>query len=459
MTNKIPVGFMSYVRSDDTNENGLLSEFRKRLCSEVQLQSGDASFTIFQDHIDIVWGQQWAQRLDESLGEVRLLIPMITPGFFKSEACRAELTRFVAREKQLERNDLILPVYYVKTPLLEDPDKRSTDELAALIYSRNRVDWRHLRHHPLDSQPVKEMLASMAEQIVAAMGRETVVPPASRVKVVRSLPVKKTPSAMVASSGSTKPAWASAGGVDEYGKWADITVGKVVQRLRWIEPGNFLMGSPEQEPGRYDEEVPQHRVTIGQGLWLADTACTQALWQAVMDENPSHFDENNRGGAQHPVEKVSWDMIQSFLEKMIKALPDCMVTLPTEAEWEYACRAGSVTAYSFGETAGAAEINFGKKKGHTVAVKDLSPNTWGLYQMHGNVWEWCAEGLRKYENKEMVDPGWGDVVQPQVSGGVARVLRGGSWRSSTPRTRSAFRRTLEPGKRLNPSLTARKKSP
>jgi TIR domain/Sulfatase-modifying factor enzyme 1 len=319
MTDKTPIGFMSYVRSDDAHENGLFADFCSRLCGEVRMQSGDNNFTIFLDRNDIAWGQQWAQRLDESLGAVTLLIPMITSSFFKSEACRGELVRFVEREKQLGRGDLILPVYYVKTPLLDDPKKRSTDELAELIHSRNHIDWRHLRHDSLSSKPAKELLAHMAEQIVAAMERDVVVEvvaPAPRVEVIRSVPANATSATPV----NAKPAWASAGGVDEYGKWAEITVNNVVQRLRWVEPGNFLMGSPAQSVGCFENELPQHRVTIGQGLWLADTACTQALWQAVMGENPSYFDENNRGGPQHPVECVSWDMIQPFLPRRVDFL-------------------------------------------------------------------------------------------------------------------------------------------
>ncbi len=437
ISNKTPIGFMSYVRSDDEHEKGRMTEFRARLCGEVQFQSGDKSFDIFLDHLHIVWGQQWQQRLGESLGAVCLLIPMITPSFFKSEHCRAEVLRFVEREKQLGRSDLILPVYYVKTPLLEDPNKRMSDPLAELIYSRNHIDWRPLRHHALDSQAAKEKLAEMAEQIVAALERENV-------------PVAPT-----------KPAWASASGVDSYGKWAEINVQGVVQRLRWIAPGSFVMGSPEAETAGLEnadwfiDEHPQHRVTISQGLWLADTACTQEMWQVVMGENPSRFHAKNKGGPQHPVERVSWDMIQPFLQKMDKALPGSMMSLPTEAEWEYACRAESSTAFAFGDTVSTDQVNFngnylyGKgKKGEyrerTMPVKALPANAWGLYQMHGNVWEWCADGPREYKGSALADPGLGEALQPEAGGGAARVLRGGGWIFDARFVRSAYRIHLRP---------------
>jgi formylglycine-generating enzyme required for sulfatase activity len=459
---KTPIGFMSYARSDDAHERGKLSDFRLQLVGEVRMQSGDDSFDIFQDHIDIVWGQQWQTRLDNSLDSVKLLIPIITPKFFRSEACRAEVLRFVRREQQLGRDDLILPVYYVDARELEDKAKRDADEIARVIASHQRVDWRELRHEMLTAPEAGKMLAKMARQIVAAMERvvghsapERVVVPT--VEIIRPVPAARvqpvqpvSPVPQPVAPAKPIPAWASAMGEDKYGKWLEISVGKVVQRMRWIKPGNFLMGSPASEAGRFDDEGPQHRVTLGQGFWLADTACTQALWQAVMGKNPSHFHTCNRGGPEHPVEKVSWDDVQAFLQATMKKLPGCQLSLPTEAEWEYACRAGSQTAFSFGETISTDQINFngnnpvgGGKKGEyrerTLPVTALPANGWGLYQMHGNVWEWCADGKRAYEEKAVADPGWADVVNPPGVGAAVRVLRGGSWDFNAQDARSACR--------------------
>ena len=447
---KNPIGFMSYARSDDDHENGNLSAFRARLCGEVRIQSGDTSFDIFQDHIDIVWGQQWQQRLDAALDSVTLLIPIITPTFFNSDACRAEVARFALREQQLGRTDLIFPVYYISANVLDDKAKREKDAMAQVIASHQHMDWRELRHESLISPDAGKMLAKMAQQIVAAMergsGHSQSVPP---VEMIRPLPEAPTVPA------SREPAWASAVGVDAIGKWAEMSVNNVVQRLRWIEPGHFLMGSPKEEVGRMEWEGPQHRVTISRGLWLADTACTQELWQAVMGENPSKFDANNRGGPQHPVECVSWDMIQSFLRAMRAKWPGCQATLPTEAEWEYACRAGSKTAFSFGETISTNQINFdgnypcgkgekGEYRECTVPVKALPANKWGLYQMHGNVWEWCADELREYEDKAVGDPGLADALNVPGEGKAARVLRGGGWFRDAQGARSAYRDRDQP---------------
>jgi formylglycine-generating enzyme required for sulfatase activity len=234
-------------------------------------------------------------------------------------------------------------------------------------------------------------------------------------------------------------------GVDVHGVWAEFTLTTppvtATQRLRWIEPGTFLMGSSEDEEGRYDHEGPQHPVTLSEGYWLADTACTQALWQAVMGNNPSHFKDD----PLRPVEQVSWEDVQEFLKKLEALLPGCVAALPTEAEWEYACRAGTTTIFNFGIEIDRARVNYGgveKLSEGTVAVKSLPPNGWGLYEMHGNVWEWCADGLRHYDGKPQLDP-----AEPGEEG--YRAVRGGSWILNARDVRSAYRFAFLPGVRFH----------
>ena len=190
-------------------------------------------------------------------------------------------------------------------------------------------------------------------------------------------------------------AWASAYGEDSFGLWQAFEVAGVRQVMRWIPPGRFLMGSPADEPGRDDNE-PQHPVRLTQGFWMADTACTQALWGAVMDgANPSHFKDD----PQNPVEWVSWtDAVDEFLPRLNAQLPGLQASLPTEAQWEYACRAEAPanTPFWFGRQISSEQVNFdgknplpgGKKSAYrqrTVTVTALPCNGWGLYQMHGNV--------------------------------------------------------------------------
>jgi len=159
---------MSYVHSDD--KYGRLTEFRERLSYEVRVQIGE-EFLIFQDRKDIQWGENWKKRIEESLDDVTFLIPIITPHFFNSDACRGELQQFIEREKELERNDLILPVYYVDCSLLNDEEKRAGDELAQVIAARQYADWRELRHEPFTSPQVGKTLAQLAVQIRDALER------------------------------------------------------------------------------------------------------------------------------------------------------------------------------------------------------------------------------------------------------------------------------------------------
>jgi len=247
--------------------------------------------------------------------------------------------------------------------------------------------------------------------------------------------------------------WAVAHGEDPQGLWQAFELPgttPVRQRLRWIPPGQFLMGSPPDEHDRGSNEQ-QHAVVLTQGLWLADTACTQALWSNVLGQNPSRFS----GNPENPVEKVSWsDVVDKFLPRLNDLLPGLAATLPNEAQWEYACRAGTQTPFSFGDALNAVHANYdgnfpypGGDKGvyreKTVSVMDLLANDWGLYQMHGNVWEWCRDGLRKYAHDSI------PVVDPEGPGGpsVERALRGGSWIRNAQGCRSAYRRAAPPGLR------------
>ena len=159
-----PAAFLSYVRFNDQHDDGWVSQFCERLSAEVRVQLGE-EFPIFQDRKDIVWGQSWQRRIDQALDAVTLLLVIITPGFFRSAACRAEVERFLARERDLGRDDLILPVYYVSTPELDDPQRRDADELARVLGSRQFADWRDLRFEPLTSPGARRAVAHLATRM------------------------------------------------------------------------------------------------------------------------------------------------------------------------------------------------------------------------------------------------------------------------------------------------------
>ncbi len=232
-----------------------------------------------------------------------------------------------------------------------------------------------------------------------------------------------------------KPAWASQMGEDEYGCYSELDIKGIVQRFRWIEAGAFLMGSPSSEEDRSSDEV-RHQVKLTKSFWLADTACSQALWQVVMGYNPSEFQNNS----ENPVETVNWHDVQSFIHRLNSF--GIEARLPTEAEWEYACRAGTITTFSYSDEVSSQQVSFGRYKRETVPVKSFSPNGWGLYQMHGNVWEWCQDWYGAYPRQAVTDP------QGAVSGS-SRVLRGGSWNDYAKRLRSAYRFYYAPADRRN----------
>jgi uncharacterized protein (TIGR02996 family) len=220
--------------------------------------------------------------------------------------------------------------------------------------------------------------------------------------------------------------------------------GQAGLRLVLVPPGTFLMGSPNTERSRDDDEGPVHRVTLTRGFWLGACPVTQAQWRSVMRRNPSHH-----RGANRPVENVSWDDCQSFCARLGKR-DGRTYRLPAEAEWEYACRAGTATVYCGGDDLEALR-RFGwcsydgewDSSGGTRAVGELLPNAFGLYDMHGNIWEWCADRYseRYYAQSPEVDP-------PGPASGDERVSRGGSWRGGPWFCRSADRRDLGHDHRL-----------
>lgn len=247
--------------------------------------------------------------------------------------------------------------------------------------------------------------------------------------------------------------WASEWGEDPYGLWQAFTYQGIRHAFRWIPSGCFMMGSPEGEQGRYEDE-DLHSVTLNRGFWLAETTVTQALWQAVMSANPSTFKGDNR-----PLENVRWDDVQAFIERLNQLHPDLHTRLPWEAEWEYACRAGSQAPFHFDGEITLAMVNYrgiwdfkadewgeGARK-ETADVKSYPCNNWGLYEMHGNVWEWCQDSWQSNLGKEAVCDPW--QRQQLLDSGAARVVRGGSWSRHGRFARSAYRGRGTPDYRIH----------
>ena len=235
--------------------------------------------------------------------------------------------------------------------------------------------------------------------------------------------------------------WMQALGRDAYGLWAEWELGGVSQRMRWIPGGVFWMGSPDDEDGRYGDEGPRHEVELTRGYWLGETPVTQALWSAVMGSNPSHFAGPDHGA--HPVEMVSWDDCQEFIAKVNARVPGLWLQLPTEAEWERACRGGTdgPTWLGANDAANLDKIAWynANSGGRAHPVRQKAANPFGLYDVLGNVLEWCDDMLRTYEAVRTVDP--------YGVHGPDRVYRGGSWHWYARFPRAALRHANVPSHR------------
>ena len=217
-----------------------------------------------------------------------------------------------------------------------------------------------------------------------------------------------------------------------------MTINGIEHAFRWCPPGVFLMGSPENEAGRQSNER-QHGVGFAHGFWLLETEVTQGMWASVMGNNPSKFK-----GLQRPVESVSWDNCQEYITKLNDlgvAPAGFRFSLPTESQWEYACRAGTTTAYHLGNTINKDRVNFDRQETREVGSFPAVANAWGFLDMHGNVWEWCLDWYAtEYPSGAVIDP-IGAIT------GSSRVYRGGSWYGNSAENCRSAKRNHRSGSR------------
>ena len=224
------------------------------------------------------------------------------------------------------------------------------------------------------------------------------------------------------------------------------TVPSINYNMVYILPGT--MGSPLGEPKR-DSDERQHKVTLTKGFYMGATEITQSQWRQIMGNNPSKFKGDNL-----PVEQVSWNDCQEFIRKLNRQEGDNKYRLPTEPEWEYACRAGTTTHFYTGNCISTDQANYdgnypmqgcskGRYRKKTIDVASFSPNAWGLYDMHGNVWEWCQDWYEDYQGDHVTD------TEGPFSGSYRRVDRGGGWNDGDRRCRSADRYYNTPANRYD----------
>ena len=477
----MPKIFISYGRDESHGQN---------LATETQQQLQSVGFEVFRDVIGLKPGDVWYSKLEFELDSSDLVILIVSEKIRTSEWVHNEIS--MAKEIGLPIIPVIaetvrMPLWlrhlqtldfshqtewyqlldaisnHISMPLqYADDGIPVATEIVAKLSSHNSNN-----SHAPDSSVDDDI--PLATELVTRVPRNTnfdyddlrpvTLPPSSRKVDDEDLNPVALPTASKRKLRTNRLSnsylsWASETGKDQYGQYADLEINNVTQRFRLIRPGTFHMGSPESEKEQYGNET-LHQVTLSEPFWLADTACTQALWLAVMGNNPSHFSDNKR----NPVENVSWNNIQEFIQTLGQMKPGANFQLPTEAQWEYACRVGTTTPFSFGENMTSKQVNYNGeypynkglfqrkdlKRGKTLAVQSLPANRWGLYEMHGNVWEWCQDAYQD-------GLGGRACTDPFNQSGENRVLRGGSWVDSGRDCRSACRSGSDPADHRNDSV-------
>jgi formylglycine-generating enzyme required for sulfatase activity len=460
MAAKPPDAFLSYTRFNDQHDGGAISEFCRRLASAVQAVTG-VPFEIFQDVGGIGIGEHWPDKLDRMLDQARFFIPMLTPSYFTSRPCREELDRFLRAEAQRGRNDLVLPIYYIESDVLEDEALRAADPLAKTLHERQRQDWRELRFESFEAGSVRRGLERLAREIVKARRRP--MPPGSTPttdEIVPAIaePVTNEPSTIVQQSAEhVRHLRDSLIVPDSVSRSQPGTVFRDVDapwcpELVVIPPGEFMMGSTkaevewaiEQGAKRewVEREKPQHLVRI---------ACPLAVGRyAVTFEEYDHFaritqraqqSDRGWGRGRRPVICLSFGDAKAFVA-WLSVQAGHAYGLLSEAEWEYACRAGTTTRYWWDDEITPENANYGNKGGSTSEVGKYLPNPWGLYDTQGNVWEWVDDRWHdSYDGAPADGSAW-------IAGTDSRwVVRGGSWNYDLTFLRSASRGWEEPGNR------------
>ena len=326
-----PVAFLSYAHRDDSYHGGAITKLREELSGAIAVALGD-DFSIFQDRDDIAWGQHWPSRLEQGLEGSRFLIAILSPSFFKSEACRKELTEFLEIEREADRNDLILPIYFRTTPFLENRLKRDADPLANAISQRQFRDWRELRHLPFEDFKVRRALDSLADELVQAMERsetetegnnpETKPYPTpfdqqtgtfetgvfedleAFVHRARSKGLLEPQAPFIRSTPATLPEPGTVfRKIDE--PWCP--------ELVVIPQGSFIMGSPVDEKGHEESEEPEHRVFIERSFALGVYPVTfDQFDHFCMETGRRKPGDEGWGRGRHPVINVGLDDAVAF---------------------------------------------------------------------------------------------------------------------------------------------------
>jgi formylglycine-generating enzyme required for sulfatase activity len=394
---KPPDAFLSYTRFDDQRARGKISQLRNELADAVRAVTGEP-FEIFQDTDGIGLGEHWPGKLDQMLDEARFFIPILTPSYFKSPACRDELDKFFRLEKEKKRRDLILPIYYLDCDVLEEREERLADRLATAIHERQRYDLRQLRHHGFSTRKMAIEIERLARAIRDAKRRGAAPVPHPRPQ----------PGAVSGALGGTF-------GSDSVARTVltpigfELSPGTVFRdidapwcpELVMIPPGEFMMGSTAAERewaveqgGQWalvEREKPQHLVRIAYSLAVGRYPITfEEYGYFARTTARAQPDDKGWGRGRRPVINVNWEDAKSFVA-WLSFQTGQSYRLLSEGEWEYACRAGTTTRFWWGDEITPKNASYVSQAGETSKVGSYPANPFGLSDTHGNVWEWVED--------------------------------------------------------------------
>jgi formylglycine-generating enzyme required for sulfatase activity len=472
MATKPPDAFLSYTRFDD--RRGDISAFREHLEDAVREVTGEP-FEIFQDVDDIEIGERWSDKLDEILGEARFFIPILTPSYFNSAACRDELQKFLNAEVKAGRRDLILPIYYIRCTVLEDKELRRADDLATAIHQRQRWEWRELRHYSFRNRTVRLKIATLGEAIAAA--RHTRMPRRAAPVAGAADQDKRAPQVGLRAGATQAPEQAGTEALtvfrermatirgslgieqdtgDRQDRVPSFDPGRVFRdvdapwcpELVVIAPGEFMMGSTEAERKWAIEqsaqrewvewERPQHLVRIAYPLGVGRYPVTfDEYGHFARTTGRTQPSDEGWGRGRRPVINVDREDAKTFVAWLAVQVGHAYRLL-SESEWEYVCRAGTTTRYWWGDEITPENANYGTKVGKTSDVGKYPANPFGLCDMHGNVWEWVED---RWHDSYHGAPDDGSAWIAGSDSGC--VVRGGS-RDNVRRLRSASRYRVWP---------------
>jgi len=440
-TQSIPentIGFLSYARRDDLNSNKLITKLRDLLEKELSVKLG-RDIKIFQDIEDISLGDGFWTEIEKKLKRVPFLIPILSPSYFQSKNCIRELTTFLKFEKKASHKKHILPIRFVD---YKDKVKNVPKYIIDELEKRKCHDLRQMQQlHKINREDIVTLGNVFDDRIYESS---------------KSL---STPLNVVSKS------------LDR-GQEIKLVVPKTLK----IRRGEFWMGSPPDDRTGKPAERPYHKVKIEYDLEVGVYPITFKEWDSFADycrynngffklvrweyKNRHHTDKNEFslaldslavhdekwGRNKLPLINVSWYQAQVYTIGL-SIFTNKNYRLLSEAEWEYCCRAGSSKLYAFGNDITQADANYGRINGRTTPVNTGHPNAFGLYHMHGQVWEW-VEDIYHDSYKRAPDDGnpWLDTYDKNSP--LLRVVRGGSWKADPSTIRSASRGAHLPSHRV-----------